>query len=98
MVKITKSKLKEVAKDLGAIEIKGNVYDYENMLYYITRGKCENKDYNYNVQVEDIQNLCNDNENKGSKQLYYSAGTYGNNGQLHMITKKNGKILYIYYC
>lgn len=121
-MEMTKKQLKELATSLDAYDLGGNVYDYENIIYYLDyrldlkrlheynkKGLQEllkdlHKKYNINkfLMVED--DYKNDKQYKLScKQLAYSHGTYGNNGQLHEIRVINDSDeviykYYIYYC
>lgn len=111
---ITKKLLKEIGENFGGYQYGGNVYDYENALYYI-------QNYNYGSDFikekfvdnkywnrKDLRELVCKYKDLGYKmsadQLYYSAGIYGNNGQLHKIKvyDKDYKdildVFYIYYC
>lgn len=112
-MKLTKKALKELAQELGAVYCTGNVYNYENIIYYIqllTSGKSNGytealnncSDY-YKKELEKLLDeiIATDYDSCYCKQLAYSAGVYGNNGQLHEIKLlRDGeevKTIYLYY-
>lgn len=113
--KVSKKMLKDIAQKFSAYHHGGNVYSYENAIYYIQ---------NYTYTSEDIENKDEFKSNKyynrdelrelvckykklgykmSAEQLYYSAGVYGNNGQLHKIRvydkdyKEHLETFFIYY-
>lgn len=122
MIKLSKKKLKKEAERIEAYYFTGNVYSYENVVYYLQRliwktekgTKTKNKkrrseikkelEKNINSKYENnliklidkIENTSHDNYSVN--QLYYSAGLYGNSGQLHEIKLYNkGNINAIYH-
>ena len=108
-VKLTKKQLKETGIIENAFYLGGNVYNYENAIYYLGTRDLEN--VQKNVKGYDIEPLINYFKNYNMEQIniiatqiFYSASTYGNSGQLHKLTiidKKTDKKLdtiYVYYC
>lgn len=105
-IKLTKKELKKIGEELGGYYLGGNVYNYENCIYFLTSKdvkkigeNTKNKDIIKRIEkynVNDIQIF--------TKQLFYSAGIYGNSGQLHKIfvyNKKNNDLVdefFVYYC
>lgn len=107
----TKKNLKDLSKSLNAYYMGGNVYDYENIVYYL--------DYKIDIQslkkytrydlsklLQDIDTHYNlDNFINGiykisATQLAYSHGVYGNNGQIHQLKVYNTKTnehIFTYY-
>lgn len=114
IIKATKKRIMEKAKDLKAYYYGGNVYDYENAIHLIENYNYTSKDIKKHIvdnkyyNREDLRNLiCKYKKKKykmSAKQLYYSCGLYGNSGQLHEVnvyTNKWTKLkdtFYIYYC
>ena len=101
-MELTRKQLKEISISLNAYYMGGNVYDYENIVYYL--------DYKMDLQslkkynkpdlsqlLQDINKQYNlDNFINGiykisSNQVAYSHGIYGNNGQLHQLKIYNTK-------
>ena len=109
MTKLSRKTLQKEANRLGAYKLTSNVYKYENAISNLFRlEEVDEHDscfdaYAYNQFVRMVKA-----ENAGAyradaKQMYYSAGTYGNNGQLHevRITDIDNKLLnvyFVYYC
>ena len=109
MAKLTRKTLQKEANRLGAYKLTSNVYMYENAISNMYR--LEEVDENdscfdsgvYNQFIRMVKA-----ENAGAyradvTQMYYSAGTYGNNGQLHEvritdINKKLVNVYFVYYC
>ena len=122
MTKTTKKQLKEIARSMGAYYCGGNVYNHENISYYLSSGDWENISKYVNDKYNEIGKLLEDlhntynldsfktyNNNKGlyrifyKEQILYSAGVYGNSGQLRKfdIVNNNDEIIhsfYTYYC
>lgn len=115
-LKLTKKQLKEIAEREEAYYFTGNVYSYENVIYYLNIIIWKNRDkkdisnyclelfknvnYNYinsaNDLINNIKSISYDSYEV--EQLYYSAGVYGNNGQLHRIRLyKDDSIVAEYY-
>lgn len=108
-VKITRKELIRRGEIEEGYYFTGNVYSYENVIFYLTqlawrteRGhKTENKqrikeikkellkniNSKYFTSLQDlVKNIESINHNNYSiDQLYYSAGLYGNSGQLHQL-------------
>lgn len=105
-VKLTKKKLRETGENFNAYYLGGNVYDYENIIYYLEQKQIENIDNNNSIELKNyiLINYKLEDINISSKQLFYSCGVYGNNGQLHKISIYNkdwSKLidtLFVYYC
>ena len=109
MAKLTRKTLQKEANRLGAYKLGSDVYKYENAISKLYRleevneqDTCFDADL-YNQFVRMVKA-----ENAGAysadvKQMYYSAGVYGNNGQLHevRVTDINNKLVnvyFVYYC
>lgn len=122
MIKLSKKELKKEAERIEAYYFTGNVYNYENVVYYLQRlawktekgTKTKNKKDIQNIKKELLKNINSNyftslqdivknietikHDNYSINQLYYSAGLYGNSGQLHEIKLYNkGNINAIYY-
>ena len=108
-VKLSKKELEETGIAQDAFYLGGNVYSYENAIFYLEKLDLENLEKS--VKGNDIGLLINhlkhyemDKIHIMTTQLFYSAGTYGNNGQLHKVdildknTSKRLDIIYVYYC
>ena len=113
MEKLTKKQLKEISESMGAFYCGGNVYNHENITYYLEHKQMDElkkyiNDYNnVNDLVDFLDNLLIGGVelyNIWSNQVAYSAGVYGNNGQLRqykVINKETDEIIrefYTYYC
>lgn len=74
---LTKKDLKNLAESLGAKKLCSNIYCYENIVH---SSKNLIQELNL-VDCVDIQDgyIC-------ANQIAYSAGIYGNSGQLHKVT------------
>lgn len=112
-MRLTKTTLKDLSKTLNAYYMGGNVYDYENIVYYldykmdIQSLKKYNKD-GLSKLLEKIDKQYNlDNFINGiytisATQIAFSSGVYGNNGQIHQLevynTKTNEHIFTYYVC
>ena len=109
MVKLTRKTLQKEANRLGAYKLTSDVYKYENAISMLFRleevdehDSCFDADV-YNQFVRMVKA-----ENAGAyrafvTQMYYSSGTYGNNGQLHevRITDIDNNLVnvyFVYYC
>ena len=101
-MELTKKQLKELSISLNAYYMGGNVYDYENIVYYLEYKMDLQSLKKYNKQdlsklLEDINKQYNlDNFLNGiykisATQIAYSHGIYGNNGQLHQLKIYNTK-------
>ncbi len=100
-VKLTKTQLKEMAKNLKGVYCGGNVYQYENGIFYLNTNHAEEtntniKEYlaNLEINLKRVDFL--------AYQVAYSCGTYGNSGQLHKVEIwQNNKVIhefFTYYC
>ena len=125
MEKLSKKQLKNYAESKKAYYFTGNVYSYENIIFYLNqlawRTKKGEKTKNIKY-IKDIKRKLLKNINKKylaslqdlvknietikhnsykTEQEFYSAGVYGNNGQLHTLTLYNNNnfvdIYYLYY-
>lgn len=109
MTKLSRKELQKEANRLGAYKLSSDVYKYENAISKLYRLEEVNENDScfdgklFNQFVRMVKA-----ENDGAywadvTQMYYSAGTYGNNGQLHevRITDINNKLVnvyFVYYC
>ena len=109
MEKLTKKLLQKEAKRLGAYKLTSDVYKYENAiskLYRLEEVDEHNSCFDANVYNQFIRMVKAENAGAymaDAKKMYYSVGTYGNNGQLHVvrITDINNNLLnvyFVYYC
>lgn len=110
-MELTKKQLKELSISLNAYYMGGNVYDYENIVYYLDWKMDIQSLKNYTKNglsqlLQDIDKQYNlDNFLNGiykisATQIAYSHGIYGNNGQLHQLKIYNTKTnehIYSYY-
>lgn len=112
--KVTKKLLKEMGEDFGGYLYGGNVYDYENAIHYIQNYNytsediknkfVDNKYYNRSALRELVCKYKDLGYKMSCEQMYYSAGMYGNNGQLHKVRvydkdyNEHLETFYIYYC
>ena len=109
MTKLSRKALQEEANRLGAYKLTSNVYKYENAISHLYRleevnehDTCFDADL-FNKFVRMVKAENDDAYWADVVQMYYSAGTYGNNGQLHevRITDINNKLVnvyFVYYC
>ena len=125
MIKLSKKELRKEAERIEAYYFTGNVYSYENVVYYLQRlawktekgTKTKNKKDIQNIKKELLKNINSNyftslqdivknietikHDNYSINQLYYSAGLYGNSGQLHEIKLYNKEnivaIYHVYY-
>lgn len=113
IMELTKKNLKELSESLGAYYCGGNVYNHENIQYYIRHKDIESVSKYINNEYNDVQALVTllnellvgnkDNYTISDTQLAYSHGIYGNNGQIHKYTIYNNdreivREIYTYYC
>lgn len=93
--RVTQKKLCEIAKNLCAKRIGNCCYQYEGVV-------TSNKKLIDTLRLS----VCKDNFGDDcsylhKQQLYYSCGTYGNSGQMHLITYVNAYGIecscYVYY-
>lgn len=109
MTKLTRKALQKEANRLGAYKLTGEAYKYENAIIKLYRleevddnDTCFDADaYNQFVRMIKAENAVAYRADVA--QMYYSAGIYGNNGQLHevRITDINNKLVnvyFVYYC
>ena len=109
MTKLSRKTLQKEANRLGAYKLTSNVYKYENairMLYRLEEvdehDTCFDADV-YNQFIRMVKAESVGAYRAEVTQMYYSAGVYGNNGQLHevRITDINNKLVnvyFVYYC
>lgn len=108
-MKLSRKALQKEANRLGAYKLASNVYIYENAISQLYRleevnehGTCFDADaFNQFVRMVKAENA--GAYRADAKQMYYSAGACGNNGQLHevRITDTNNKLVnvyFVYYC
>ena len=109
MEKLTRKTLQKEANRLGAYKLTSDVYKYENAISKLYRlEEVDEHDSCFDAETFNQFVRMVKDENAGvyravSKQMYYSAGTYGNNGQLHevRITDINNNLVnvyFVYYC
>lgn len=109
-VKLSKKDLKETGIAHEAFYLGGNVYAYENAIFYLGIRDIE-KLQKSSFKGNDIENLIEylkkynmEEIHIMTRQLFYSAGEYGNNGQLHKVdildrkTSEKLDTIYVYYC
>ena len=113
MKKLSHKKLQETGRQLNGLYLSCNCYTFENAVYYLTRlQKVESGSYLVgDLSTEDkVNNFINGTKEMfpqayacRAEQLFYSAGVYGNNGQLYKmdVVDKNyndiGYTFYIYF-
>ena len=101
-MELTRKQLKEISISLNAYYMGSNVYDYENIVYYLDYKMDLQSLKNYTKNglsqlLQDINKQYNlDNFINGiykisATQMAYSHGIYGNNGQLHQLKIYNTK-------
>ena len=101
-MELTKKQLKELSISLNAYYMGGNVYDYENIVYYLdwkmdlqSLKKYDKPELSKLLQDIDKQynldNFINGIYKISATQVAYSHGIYGNNGQLHQLKIYNTK-------
>ncbi len=111
MVKMNKKDLKDIAISLSAYYCGGNVYNHENIAYYLS-----NKEFDKVMQYANANNEIsklidklnklyylpkfNDNYSIVKNQIAYSCGTYGNSGQLikySVIARNANEVISTFY-
>ena len=113
MVKMNKKDLKDLAISLGAYYCGGNVYNHENIAYYISArefsniAKYSNKNNQIGKMLDNLDNIYGlynmEIENKYSivkNQIAYSCGIYGNSGQLikySVVARDTNEVIYNFY-
>ena len=125
MEKLSKKQLKNYAESKEAYYFTGNVYSYENIIFYLNQlawrtkkgEKTKNKKRIAEIKKELLKNINNKyfttlqdlvkniktikHDSYKIEQEFYSAGIYGNSGQLHTLTLYNNNnivaMYYIYY-
>ena len=109
MAKLTRKTLQKEANRLGAYKLTGDVYKYENAISKLYRlGEVDEHDTCFDADLYNQFVRMVKAESAGAyrgyvTQMYYSAGTYGNSGQLHevRITDIDNKLVnvyFVYYC
>ena len=112
MIKLSRKELKELGEILNnSFYCGGNVYNHENITYYITHKEISKIDtYNSNLfmyldnTLTEYLKDTNTNYYIISNQIAYSCGTYGNTGQIvkyNIVNEKTHDIIdtfYTYYC
>lgn len=109
MAKLTRKALQKEANRLGAYKLTSDVYKYENAITQLYRleevdehDSCFDADlYNQFVRMVKAEN--DSAYRADTSQMYYSASTYGKNGQLHVvrimdINNKLVNVYFVYYC
>lgn len=109
MTKLSRKALQKEANRLGAYKLTSNVYKYENAISKLYRleevdehDTCFDADM-LNQFVRMVKAESDGAYRAEVSQVYYSAGFYGNSGQLHevRITDINNKLVnvyFVYYC
>ena len=109
MKKLTRKTLQKEANRLGAYKLGSNVYKYENAIRNLYRLEEVNEHDSrfdtdlYNQFVRMVKAESAGAYRADVEQMYYSAGAYGNSGQLHevRITDIDNKLVnvyFVYYC
>lgn len=98
--KMSHKKLVETGRSLDGVQLCCNCYTFENAVYYLTRlQKVESGSYLVGGLSEEdkVNNLINEIRESfpqahacRAEQLFYSAGIYGNNGQLYKFDVVDG--------
>ena len=109
MKKLTRKTLQKEANRLGAYKLGSNVYTYENAIDKLYRleqvdehNTCFDTDlYNHFVRMVKAESV--GAYRADVKQMYYSYGACGNNGQLHEVSitdidNKLVNVYFVYYC
>ena len=105
MTRLTRKTLQKEANRLGAYKLATNVYRYENAISQLYRLEKVNE-YDTCFDSEEFNKFVRmvKAENEGAYradvvQMYYSAGAYGNSGQLHEVRIKdiNNKLVNVYF-
>lgn len=105
MTKLSRKALQKEANRLGAYKLTSNVYKYENAISKLyTLEEVDEHDTCFDADAFNQFVRMVKAESAGAyraevAQMYYSAGVYGNNGQLHevRITDLNNKLLNVYF-
>lgn len=109
MTRLTRKTLQKEANRLGAYKLTSNVYKYENAISTLFRlEEVDEHDTCFDAETFNQFVRMVKDENAGAyradaTQMYYSAGSNGNNGQLHevKITDIDNKLVnvyFVYYC
>lgn len=112
MIKTSKKEIRETGERRNGYYFTGNVYSYENCIYYLRSlaYETESDKIGYVEQIEEtikrlhenvrketqertselVKMICTiEHDDMNMEQVLYSAGIYGNNGQLHELTLYN---------
>lgn len=100
MKRMSHKALKQLGAHLNGYELSGgNIYYYENALYYLQRFHMVDdtmaRAYLINNIISEIKERFPDANHLWVTQIAYSAGVYGNTGQLHKcdICTEDGGVL-----
>ncbi len=95
MGKLSRKALLAEGKRLNGIQLNCNPYTFDNVLHYISNLEtvpagsylCGNEENEKRVNeiIKKIRERFPNSIGCGRAQLYYSAGLYGNNGQLYLM-------------
>lgn len=100
-VKLTKTQLRTMAKNLKGVYCGGNVYNYENDIFYLNTDHVEKANKNIQDYLASLK-IDLSKVNFLTYQVAYSVGTHGNSGQLHRVEIwQDNKVIYeffTYYC
>lgn len=109
--RISRKNLIAEGQRLDGIKLDVNCYSFENAIHYISCLKdvpagsylCVDNDDKVNHIIAEIKKAYPEAKGCSATQLFYSAGTYGNNGQLYKMEILNkelnatGENFYIYF-
>lgn len=91
MTRLSRKALQENANDLAAFKLSSNCYRYENdliALYSLKKVDENNRCYDgklLNAFIDMVKLENPEAYRVSAEQLWYSAGTYGCNGQMHKL-------------
>lgn len=91
MKRLSRKALQEHASDLVAFRLSSNIYKYDNDLSALYELKKVNENDNcydgklLNAFIDRVKLENPDSYRVSTKQLWYSAGTYGCSGQMHKL-------------
>lgn len=109
--RITRKNLIAEGQRLGGIKLDANCYSFENAIHFISCLKdvpagsylCGDNDDRVNHIITEIKKEYPDATACRATQLFYSAGTYGNSGQIYEMEildsfwNATGETFYIYF-
>lgn len=109
--RISRKNLLAEGQRLDGIKLDGNCYQFENAIHFISCLKdvpagsylCGANDDRINNIIAEIKKAYPETKGCSATQLFYSAGTYGSNGQLYKMEildkewNATGEKFYIYF-